>query len=158
MLNMNVNFPLNVLKMSKARSPKSSHTQHCVTPGKKKKEKKPLPSLLFVLPFASYALIPAGMSPVVESSGSEEQNSRWNWTPWGLVPPHSYSSSFYCTVQADLLLHKSLNVPENRFFVEFAKINWTIKKKNQKSKHINFSSIISKQSVILRRLFLLFLL
>lgn len=75
MLIMIIHFPQNVLKMSKAHSPKSSQTQHCVAPGKKK-EKKPLPSLLFVLPFASYALIPAGMSPVVESSGSEEQNSR----------------------------------------------------------------------------------
>lgn len=56
-------------------------------------KKKPLHSLLFVLPFAMHSLILAGMSPVVESSGPEEQNSRWNWTLWGLVPPHSYSRS-----------------------------------------------------------------
>lgn len=56
-------------------------------------KKKLLHSLLFVLPFTMPALILAGMSPVLESYGPEEQNSRWNSTLWGLVPPHSYSSS-----------------------------------------------------------------
>lgn len=36
----------------------------------------PYKSLLFVLPFAMHGLILAGMSPVVESLGPEEQNSR----------------------------------------------------------------------------------
>lgn len=53
-----------------------TQANHDVSGGEKKKGKNPLHSLLFVLPFAMHSLILAGMSPVEESSGPEEQNSR----------------------------------------------------------------------------------
>lgn len=104
------------------------------------KKKKKLHSLLFVLPFAMHALILAGMSPVVDSSGPEEQNSRWNWTLRGLVPPHGYSSSSTVQFKQTLCYTTAQNVQEIDILCYLGSRNvlfWKNKQKKYKSNQMH---------------------